>query len=84
MTVKELIEELEGCDPKAEVRYAYDYGDHCRHYIAASVEYVEENVTVAYSAYVREHCLMDEDDDPDKAEDVQTAVILSDRVISIN
>ncbi len=52
MTVKELIETLEGMDPEAEVHFSYNYGDHWRTTVAPKVRSVDE-LEVEYSEYHR-------------------------------
>jgi len=50
MTVQDLIDRLGDFDPEAEVRVAYNYGDHWDTTVAPGVADVEE-VAVAHSAY---------------------------------
>ena len=62
MTVKELIESLEGFDPNMEVKFAYNYGDYWRTQVASNVEYVDEG-QVKYSDYHRMDKVVDDDGD---------------------
>lgn len=50
MTVQELINHLQGCDPEAKVAFHYDYGDHVRTEVADVVSDVEMT-QVRYSDY---------------------------------
>ena len=52
LTVAELIEELQGCNPNAKVHFAYNYGDHWRTEVAPTVDVVEMGM-VKYSDYHR-------------------------------
>jgi hypothetical protein len=52
MQVKDLIEQLQGMNPEAEVHYAYNYGDHWRTEVAPKVGRVDEGAVV-YSEYHR-------------------------------
>ncbi len=61
MTVRELIERLEGMDPEAEVHFAYNYGDHCNTMAAPVVDQVEE-MYVEPNAYVDTDALVDDED----------------------
>jgi len=42
MTVKELIESLEGFDPNMEVKFAYNYGDYWGTEVASNVGRIDE------------------------------------------
>ena len=52
MTVKELIESLEGFDPNMEVKFAYNFGDYWKTEVASNVRDVDEGM-VKYSDYHR-------------------------------
>jgi hypothetical protein len=52
MQVKDLIEELQGLDPEAEVHFEYNYGDHWRTQVAPKVTSVDPGA-VQYSEYHR-------------------------------
>ena len=52
MKVCDLIEMLEGFDPELEVQFAYNYGDHWRTTVSASVDSVTMG-KVEYSDYHR-------------------------------
>ena len=60
LTVKELMEALEGMDPDLPVMFAYNYGDHGRTEVAASIDTLEE-MPVQWSDYHRMHKVMGED-----------------------
>ena len=67
MKVSQLIEQLQGMDPEADVHYAYGYGDHWRTTVAPKVSGVFEGV-VQYSDYHRMDKLASEDyDDEDES-----------------
>lgn len=79
MTVSELIEELQGMDPDAEVRFAYNYGDYWRTTVAAEIKYVEDG-TVRWSDYHSMDKIVDlnEQEDPELVEcDVKDVCVLS-------
>ena len=50
MSVKELINHLQGCDPEAKVVFHYDYGDHVNTEVADVVSNAEMT-QVRYSDY---------------------------------
>ncbi len=62
MTVKELIESLEGFDPNMEVKFAYNYGDYWGTEVANDVRDVDEGM-VKYSDYHRMDKVVDDDGD---------------------
>ena len=62
MKVSQLIEQLQGMDPEAEVHFAYNYGDHWRTEVAPKVCRVDEGV-VEYSDYHRMDRIAKEDYD---------------------
>ena len=59
MTVSELIQQLQACDPSMTVHFSYNYGDHWRTQVAPTVDRVEE-ASVKFSDYHRMHKLVDE------------------------
>jgi tRNA/tmRNA/rRNA uracil-C5-methylase (TrmA/RlmC/RlmD family) len=61
MQVKDLIEQLQGMNPEAEVHYAYNYGDHWRTEVAPRVDRVDEGV-VEFSEYHRMDKMVDSED----------------------
>lgn len=61
MKVRELIEQLEGMDPEAQVHFSYNYGDHCRTTVAPAVRHVEES-RVRHSDYHSMDAVIDEED----------------------
>lgn len=61
MLVSELIEELQGMNPDAEVHFAYNFGDYWRTQVAPKVDKVYEG-HVVYSDYHRMPKLVDSDD----------------------
>ena len=62
MTVKELMESLEGFDPNMEVKFAYNYGDYWGTEVANDVRDVDEGM-VKYSDYHRMDKVVDDDGD---------------------
>lgn len=62
MTVKELIESLEGFDPNMEVKFAYNYGDYWGTEVASNVRDIDEGM-VKYSDYHRMDKVVDDDGD---------------------
>jgi tRNA/tmRNA/rRNA uracil-C5-methylase (TrmA/RlmC/RlmD family) len=80
MQVKDLIEQLQGMNPEAEVHYAYNYGDHWRTEVAPKVDRVDEGV-VEFSEYHRMDKMVDSEDCYDEEtgdyrEDVRKVVVL--------
>ena len=61
MTVKELIEKLEGFDPQMEVEFAYNYGDHWRTEVTRHITEICEG-SVTYSDYHRMNKVVDCDE----------------------
>ena len=59
MTVLELIQQLQACDPNMKVHFSYNYGDHWRTTVAPTVDRVEE-ASVKFSDYHRMHKLVNE------------------------
>jgi hypothetical protein len=72
MTVKELIESLEGFDPNMEVKFAYNYGDYWSSEVASNIRDVDEG-QVRYSSYHRMDKVTDYDDEDDS---IKTVVII--------
>ena len=72
MTVKELIESLEGFDPNMEVKFAYNYGDYWGTEVASDIRDVDEG-QVKYSEYHRMDKVTDYDDEDDS---IKTVVII--------
>lgn len=72
MTVKELIESLEGFDPNMEVKFAYNYGDYWGTEVASNVRDIDEG-QVRYSDYHRMDKVTDYDDEDDN---IKTVVII--------
>ena len=64
MTVKELIESLEGFDPNMEVKFAYNYGDYWGTEVASRIGDIDEG-QVRYSDYHRMDKVTDYDDEDD-------------------
>ena len=75
MTVKELIEELQGFDGDMEVKFSYNSGDYWRTTLAEDVRQIDTHY-VKYSGYHRTNKLISEHDDTED-DDVQTVVLLS-------
>jgi len=80
MQVKDLIEQLQGMNPEAEVHYAYNYGDYWRTEVAPRVDRVDEGV-VEFSEYHRMDKMVDYEDCYDEEtgdyrEDVRKVVVL--------
>lgn len=72
MTVKELIESLEGFDPNMEVKFAYNYGDYWATEVASNIRDVDEG-QIRYSSYHRMDKVTDYDDEDDN---IKTVVII--------
>ena len=72
MTVKELIESLEGFDPNMEVKFAYNYGDYWGTEVVSRIGDVDEG-QVRYSDYHRMDKVTDYDDE---ADNIKTVVII--------
>jgi len=70
MSVKELIESLEGFDPNMEVKFAYNYGDYWGTEVASNVGRIDEG-QVRYSDYHRMDKVVDDEDD-----NMKTVVII--------
>ena len=62
MTVKELMESLEGFDPNMEVKFAYNYGDYWGTEVASNVTEIDEG-QVRYSDYHRMDKVVDDEND---------------------
>ena len=62
MTVKELIESLEGFDPNMEVKFAYNFGDYWGTEVASNVTEIDEG-QVRYSDYHRMDKVVDDEND---------------------
>lgn len=71
MLVRELRELLADEDQEAEVRFAYNYGDHWRTKVAAKIRRVEE-LPIKYSDYHSMDKVVDDEDD-----DATLAVVIS-------
>lgn len=76
MKVRELIEELESCDPDADVCFAYNYGDYWRTTVAPEVQHVSDGF-VKFSDYHSMLKLVNEDSEHSDEQDGEPAVILS-------
>lgn len=74
MTVAELIAALQEQDPKAQVHFVYDYGDHWHTSVAPQVASVEVGA-VKHSEYHRMPKVLDLDEVDDE-EEQGTAVVL--------
>lgn len=75
MTVKELISQLEDCDPNLPVYFAYNYGDHWNTEVADSPREVDQG-TVLHSDYHRRMRVVDPDDsDCGRGEPVKAIII---------
>lgn len=72
MLVRELIDELKGVDPDAEVHMAYNYGDRARTTVAPAIHRVTEG-RVRYSDY---HSMDKELDIEDDAKSDDRDVVL--------
>lgn len=72
MTVKELIEHLQGMDQGATVHFAHGAGDYWRTTVAPTIRRVEEG-RVSHSGYHEKSVLIDEDD---KRYDEATEVVV--------
>ena len=72
MTVKELMESLEGFDPNMEVKFAYNFGDYWKTEVANNIRDVDEG-QVRYSSYHRMDKVTDYDDE---ADNIKTVVII--------
>ena len=72
MTVKELIQSLEGFDPNMEVKFAYNYGDYWGTEVASRIGDIDEG-QVRYSDYHRMDKVTDYDDE---ADNIKTVVII--------
>ena len=75
MTVAELKEILNQFSDDTTVRFSYDYGDHCHHFVAHEVKFVDLQ-PVKKSDYVDDF-VIDDYDDGDFIEDEKYAVVLS-------
>lgn len=71
LTVAELIEELQGCNPNAKVHFAYNYGDHWRTEVAPTVDVVEMGM-VKFSDYHRMPKVVEYDQDDDQYDNDNT------------
>lgn len=76
MTVADLIDALQGMPQDAEVRFTYDYGDHCHTTVAAPVHDVEEG-EVARSDYHSMDKVVEEDYRDSERNEIRKVVILS-------
>lgn len=73
MTVAELIERLESCDPDARVVFAFDYGDRQHTEVVSCVDDVEEGAVVVWSDY---HDRFRVADGEDAGEETPNVVVL--------
>ena len=64
MNVKTLREMLAQFDDAAEVKFAYNFGDHWNTTVASKIRYVEE-AAVEYSDYHRMDKVLNDDEDWD-------------------
>ncbi len=62
MTVGELINELQNLPDDMEVRFTYDYGDHCHSIIAGKINEIKIS-NIKYSDYHTQDIVCDEDED---------------------
>lgn len=80
ITVKELMEQLQGMDPNAEVHFTYNYGDHWRTQVAPSVRSVEVGYVVNSDYHRMDKVVEDECDiyleDGERDEDVKEVVLI--------
>lgn len=75
MTVKDLRQALEGLDDECEVRFAYNYGDHGKTLVAASLEYLDDG-RVKWSDYHNMDVVVaDEDWDDDDAKQKSVVIL---------
>lgn len=76
MTVQELINHLQGCDPEAKVVFHYNYGDYGHTEVADVVSDVEM-IQVRYSDYHRMLTVVENNDvfNDDEADLVDAVVI---------
>jgi hypothetical protein len=70
MTVSELIQQLQACDPNMKVHFSYNCGDYWRTTVTPTVDRVEE-AAVKFSDYHRMHKLVD-----DRDEEVTESVVV--------
>ena len=75
MTVKELMESLEGFDPNMEVKFAYNYGDYWATEVASNIRDVDEG-QIRYSEYHRMDKVVENEGDEEEFY-TKTVVILS-------
>jgi len=80
MRVQDLIDELKGYDPEAEVHFTYGYGDHWRTEVAPKVSEVFGGC-VTWSEYHRMPKLVDldeefEDEEPGNPEENVSRVVI--------
>jgi len=78
MTVGELIEELKQYDENSEVRFAYNFGDHCHTQVAETIGSVDSGL-VQHSDYHRMDKVVELDDDGEMPDEAKEVVILSGR-----
>ena len=71
MTVKELMESLEGFDPNMEVKFAYNFGDYWKTEVANNIRDIDEG-QVRYSSYHRMDKVVDDEED----DNIKTVVII--------
>ena len=75
MKVAQLIEQLQDMDPNADVHFSYNYGDHWRTQVAATIDRVDEG-HVEYSDYHRMDKVLDMDDFDDEGTELPNRVVL--------
>jgi hypothetical protein len=76
MQVKELIEQLQGMNPDAEVHMAYGYGDYWNTEVAPKIDRVDMG-SVVYSDYHRMDKIAESDDSDFDDETLRLVVVLS-------
>lgn len=75
MTVRELINELEGFPEEMEVAFMYDYGDRINTKIAKDVKHLEIR-NVIYSPYHLKNKVVKIEDEDENNEEQQERLIL--------
>jgi hypothetical protein len=75
MKVAQLIEQLQDMDPNADVHFSYNYGDHWRTQVAATIDRVDEGY-VEHSDYHNMDKVIDQDDFDDEDTELPNRVVL--------
>lgn len=75
MKVKEMIELLECFEDDLEVRFQYDYGDHCHRQVAASCREIELG-EIKHDSYIDGMAVVT-DDNRRYAKDTKPCVIIN-------